>query len=379
MIKKNLLIVSDSFLPRWDGVARFLAEVIPKLKDDFNITVIAPDFQGTKVSMDGVNIVRAPLSRFTINDLPLAKFSRSLIKPYVEDSDIVLVQDLSTLGYSAIKLAKQFKKTLISYVHVINWDIVSKSVSTPWFITKFIYWFSKVFSRSLYNKCDILMIPTSDIAFMLEKEKITAAKVVVPQGIDSDKFKSVDDKDAAKELLGIDPEYKVIGYCGRIGREKNLKTLCKAFFYIKKRFPNTKLMLVGKGPESEEKAFREKQTKDIILFGEQDDVIPYLQAMDIYVLPSLTETTSLSTLEAMSCGLPVIVTQLPAMKKYVIDKRNGFFFPKENWLVLSKKLEQLLEQPALRFAVGQEARKTVRQKYSWEVTVQKMKEVLDKF
>ncbi len=377
MSKRNLLIVSDSFLPRWDGVSRFLAEVIPRLKQDYEITVIAPNFPGEHTEIPDVKIIRAPLSRFVIDDLPIAKFSKKLIKPHIEKADIVWVQDLSTLGYSAIKLAKKLNKPIISYVHVINWDIVIKSVKAPWFIKKFIYWFARKFSKRVYNKCNILMIPTSNIAYVFEKEKITAIKTVVPLGINSDKFKPPEDKKQAKIDLGFDPEHKIIGYTGRIGREKNLLTLHRAFTSLSKKYPNAKLLLVGKGPESEEKIFKDK--KNIIMTGKKDNVIPFLQAMDIYVLPSLTETTSLSTLEAMSCGLPVVVTSLPALKKYIVDKKNGLLFPKENWLVLRKKLEILLQKPHQRFDLGQQARKTVIKKYSWDVTVRKIKDVLEKY
>ncbi len=377
MKQKKLLIVSDSFLPRWDGVARFLAEVIPKIKDDFDITVIAPSFVGKEINMGKIKIIRAPLSSFNIDDLPVAKFSKKLVREHVEKSDIVWVQDLSTLGYSAIKAAKKFEKPVISYVHVINWDLVLRSVNVPFFLKRFVYWGTKVFSRRLYNKCDLLMVPTSDIAYIFDKEKIKAIKTVIPLGINTDKFKPIEDKKQAKISLDIDPEYKVIGYCGRIGREKNLTTLFRSFNSLNKKYSKTKLLLVGKGPESEEKIFKEKN--NIIMVGEKDNVVPYLQAMDIYVLPSLTETTSLSTLEAMACGLPVVVTPLPALKKYIIDKENGFFFPKENWLVLRKKLETLLKKPHLRFSVGQQARKTVIKEYSWDLTVKKIKNVLVRY
>ena len=48
-MRKNLLIATDSFLPRWDGISRFLIELIPRIKDDFEITLVAPDFKGELV------------------------------------------------------------------------------------------------------------------------------------------------------------------------------------------------------------------------------------------------------------------------------------------------------------------------------------------
>lgn len=374
---KKLLIVSDSFLPRWDGVTRFLSEVIPKLTDDYDITVIVPDFEGKKEEIKDIKIVRVPLSKWSINNFPIAKFSKKLIEPYVEKSDIIWVQDLSTLGTSAIKLGRKHEKPIISYVHVFNWEIATRSINAPSIIKNFVYWFAKSYSRRLYNKCNVLMVPSSDIAYMFERERITSIKTVVPLGINSDKFKPTEDKKKSKKDVDIDPESKVIGYCGRIGREKNLITLHRAFVSLKRKHSNAKLLIVGKGIEELERIFKEKE--NIVMVGEKDNVIPYLQAMDIYVLPSLTETTSLSTLEAMSCALPVVVTPLPALKKYIIDKKNGIFFPKENWLVLRKKLESLLQKPHIRHSIGVEARKTVKRRYSWDLTVKKIKAVLGRY
>ena len=100
----------------------------------------------------------------------------------------------------------------------------------------------------------------------------------------------------------------------------------------------------------------------------KDNVIPYLQAMDIYVLPSLTETTSLSTLEAMSCGCAVISTKVGLVKRYIKDKVNGSFFPKGNASALKVKLSWLVENPDIRTELGRNARETVKAKFNWERT-----------
>ena len=91
--------------------------------------------------------------------------------------------------------------------------------------------------------------------------------------------------------------------------------------------------------------------------------------MDIFTLPSLLETTSLATLEAMSTQLPVVCTPVGLIKEYVKDKENGFLFPLSNSLILSMKLKWLLEEPQLRHEIGLFARKTVEQEFSWDKTV----------
>ena len=59
--KRRLLITTDNFLPRWDGISRFLSEIIPRLKETYEITVIAPDYG--HVSIDGIEIVKVPLKK----------------------------------------------------------------------------------------------------------------------------------------------------------------------------------------------------------------------------------------------------------------------------------------------------------------------------
>ena len=101
--------------------------------------------------------------------------------------------------------------------------------------------------------------------------------------------------------------------------------------------------------------------------------------MDIYVLPSLTETSSISTMEAMSCGLAVVSTKVGYVQKYIKEKVNGMFFPMQNYFVLSMKLEWLLENKKLREMLGKNARKTAVEKFSWERTVERIKIALDSF
>jgi len=95
-------------------------------------------------------------------------------------------------------------------------------------------------------------------------------------------------------------------------------------------------------------------------------------------LPSLTETTSLSTLEAMACGLPVIVSNVGCLREYIKEKYNGLLFPKNNSYVLYEKLKFLIENPSLREEIGKNARKTT-ENFSWEKTILRIKKVFDMF
>lgn len=372
MTKKKLLIASDCFLPRWDGIARFLAELIPKIKDDYEITVVAPDFNGSRINIPGVRIVRIPVHKFTWGDFPPAKFKFRIIKKLVRENDIVFSQSIGPVGALAIIYAKRFKKPIISFIHSIEWELVPKSAS------RFMFFMSNVvkgIARWLYNKTSLLLVPSDDTCSHLRQAGIKTPMETVHLGVDTKKFSPAQSKEEAKKKATINPDFIIIGFSGRVGREKDLGTLYRAFSVVRKKHENARLLIVGKGLELKN-IF--DSMDDVIHIPISNNVQDYLRAMDIFVLPSLTETSSLATMEAMACGLPVIATDVGHLKNYIDDSKNGYMFPKKDYEILANKLEKLIVNESLRKGIGLMARKTIETKYPWEKTVKEIKRCLDK-
>jgi len=370
MEKRKILISSDCFLPRWDGIARFLAELIPVLKEHFEITIVVPKFEGKLKKIEGVKIVRLPLMKIRFGDIYFSKFKPRQIRKLVEEADVVFNQTIGPIGISAINAAEKLNKPVISYVHSMEWELAHRAVKRGKHIAQKLV---KSLSRKLYNKCTMLMVPSKETEDVLATNKIKTRKVVVTLGIDTNKFTPPLSKYGAKKTVKIMPNKKVIGFCGRIGREKDLPTLIKAFKKARIHQKNLILLIVGTGIE-------EEVGKDIhmIVTGSTDNVVPYLQAMDIFVLPSLTETTSLATMEAMSVGLPVIVTPVGSIREYVEDGKNGLIFPRGDANSLYEKLEALLANEKLRADLGRDARRTIKTKYQWATTAKKIRLILEK-
>ena len=373
MIRKKLLIATDSFLPRWDGVSRFLSEIIPRLSKTYDITVLAPAFKG-KTRKQRARIIRFPLIDMEFGDISFARPSIKQVKEEVKKADIVWTQTLGPIGMAAIRYSKKLKKPIIAYIHSIEWELASKAVKRfKWFIE----YSTKKLTKYLYNKCDLLLVPSVEVAALFKKNGIKPIKSIVHLGTNVNKFKPIDDKNRAKMKLGINPKNAVIGYCGRIGREKDLKTLYRAYAKMKENYKNLLLLIVGGGVREQVEFFQKK--KGVIVTGAVNNVVPYLQAMDIYVLPSLTETTSLSTMEAMATGLPVITTKVGYLKEYIKPGQNGMFFAAKNSYSLRLKLEKLMANQKLRMQLGINARKTIMNKYSWERTVKEIEKALSVF
>ncbi|MBU0666290.1 MAG: glycosyltransferase family 4 protein [Nanoarchaeota archaeon] len=367
---KRIVIATDSYLPRWDGVARFLSEIIPRLKNKFKVTVIAPNFGPHREQ--GIKTVKIALKKIHLGDIKPAKFDYKRIKEEVKNADVVFTQTIGFIGLAAIIAAKRFKKPLVTFIHSVEWELFPKAISSK-FLKQISYPIVKFISKKIYNQCSLLIVPSTSIAEKLSWQGIRTKKSITHLGVDVNKFKNKRD-DSFRKKLGIEPDDFIIGYHGRLGREKDLKTLLRAFIRLKIEHKRVKLLVVGDGVKEIVRMFK-KQDR-IILPGSQNNIVPYINAMDVYVLPSLTETTSLTTLEAMACELPVIATKVGFVNDYLDDEKNGFFFKMQNPYDLKKKIEFVMNNPNIRKKIGQEARKTVVEKFNWQIAAERIEEAI---
>ncbi|NQU78424.1 glycosyltransferase family 4 protein [Candidatus Woesearchaeota archaeon] len=370
-MKRTLLIATDSFLPRWDGVARFLYEVVPFLSKRFDIVIVAPKFPGKLDAFKEATIIRFPVYKRKIADINIAKVKRSVLIKLVKNSDIVWTHSIGPIGALAMYYAKKQKKPLISFVHSVEWFLFSKSLkrfrqSVEFTIRKIIPY--------LYNKCDVIMVPYGGMVPILAEQGIDVKKESVYLGMNTDRFHPPKSKKEAKNAVDLRDDKIIIGYLGRFGREKDIPTLYHAFRRVHEENPNTTLLLVG---GSLKEPFPDMDSVRVI--SSTNNPVAYYQAMDIYVLPSLTETTSLTTMEAMSCGLPVVVTPVGYIPDYVEHKFNGYLFPCGSSERLALTLNILIKDAKLRKRMGATARETIKQRHSWKKTADSILDILDRF
>ena len=155
-------------------------------------------------------------------------------------------------------------------------------------------------------------------------------------------------------------------YVARLHPNKGHDTLIKAWSLIKFDFP-LELILVGGGDDESrlKQLHLEVGSAHPITFkGDVTDVLAYLQASDIGVFPSLNEGLPLSLLEKMSCGLPVIVSDIAEFKCIIQDGENGIFFKTGDVNDLALKLQFLIQNKELRKRIGYKSRAFVIENYS---------------
>ncbi|MBW2968621.1 glycosyltransferase family 4 protein [Candidatus Woesearchaeota archaeon] len=369
MNKKKILITTDTYFPECNSITRFLGQLIPEIKEKFEITILAPEIKGKQTKIPGTKIKILPTIPIKIFNSYITLKTKQ-IEQYVEETDLVFNQTTGPIGKKAIKTAQKINKPIISYVHNIEWE-------KAYYSEKKLKWLAQTIIKkhvqNLYNKCSILLVPSKETENILEAHNIPAKKLLIEHGINTEKFIPPLSKKAAKKHIKIPENYKIIGFAGNLGREKDLKTLTKAFINITKKHKNTLLLLVGKEKQKE----LDKHIK-IIKTGQKQNILPYLQAMDIFVNPSLTQISSIATQEAMSTGLATITTPTGILKEYIQDQENGMIFPRGNANILADNLKTLLEKPELIKKLGKKARETIKEKTQWSETANKIKRVLEK-
>ena len=372
--KKKVAIVADTYYPKIDGIMRFLSEIVPRLKEDIEITLVVPDYHTHEEHFQDIPKVKIKVSRLIslsgYAPMRLSWNNFKKIREAVKNADIVFIQGPALISYVALIYSRIFKKRIIQFVHMVMWEVYEKN------LPRWLRWTKKILQwltiNHWYNKCTQLVVPYKDLAHELTEIGVKTEKVIARLGVDTLKFIPTENKSAAKQHKNIDSSKLVIGYVGRISKEKNVRVLVEAYERLKSKF-NCILLIVGSGTKEEMSYVR--NIPGVVCAGFQENVIPYFQAMDIFVMPSLTETTSLATLEAMACGVPVVTTRVGFLKQYVRKDYNGLMFPRGNTGTLVLQLDKLLRSPEKRKLMGENARGTA-MIFSWDVTAERLREIL---
>lgn len=174
---------------------------------------------------------------------------------------------------------------------------------------------------------------------------------------------------------------RLVVYTGRLHAGKGLFELIRAWRAVVARIPLARLWLIGEGPDRDElfETVLDQQVRaSVMMPGAFDDVTDLLAAADLFVLPSYEEGMSLSLLEAMAAGVPVVATDIPGNRVLVTHQQHGLLVPRGDEQALATAIVKQLEQTRLARHYAQAARERVRAEYSLERTAQRHAELFDR-
>jgi len=215
---------------------------------------------------------------------------------------------------------------------------------------------------------------------------VSATVQVIYNGIDTQQFCpfSQQEKQNARNRLNIPSNAMVIGQAGRIIPIKGQATLLDAFVRLAQDFPEVHLLFVG-APLFGNVAYEQKLRARAIQAGLESrvhfsgflpDVRYGLAAMDIFVHASVETDSPVSVLEAMSCGLPIVVSSVRGTVEMVIPNVDALVFEPGNSDVLVLMLNKLIKSPYMQQELGKNARAAVIQKFSLQASIKQLESVI---
>jgi len=231
-------------------------------------------------------------------------------------------------------------------------------------------------SRWLYASATAHIVTTGEALKkeLVERNGFDAAKIEsVPTGIDAARFRP-GAKLAARHALGLPGNKTLVGIVATLRSWKGHRYLLQAVAGLP-----VHLVIVGDGPQSEalQTLTREKNLAAQVSFaGNQKDVLPWMQALDVFALPSYAnEGVPQALIQAMLVGLPCVTTHVGSIAELAIPESTALVVPAEDAGALRAALERLIADPALAGRLGEAARKHCAERYSYEVMLDRMEAV----
>ena len=169
-----------------------------------------------------------------------------------------------------------------------------------------------------------------------------------------------DVRDRTRESCGLPLDAMVMGYVGRIVKDKGIIELAEAWQLLRDSIPNLYFILVGSiephDPVPSQVLNRLQNDPRVRLPGEVNDIAPFYAAMDLLTLPSYREGFPNTPLEAAAMQLPVVATRINGCQEAVVDGLTGLLVPPRDGPALARAIAQLLQDSDLRAQMGQAGR-----------------------
>lgn len=237
-------------------------------------------------------------------------------------------------------------------------------------------------TRWLYNKgCDFVVTTGEKLRQqVINQVGLPSDKVQsIPTGIDLAQFKT-GDKQQVRHECGLPQEKVIIGIVATLRSWKGHQYLIEALAQLQRS--DLLILIVGEGPNRpniEQVIQKQGLSEQVMLVGNQINVVPWLQAMDVFVLPSYAnEGVPQSLMQAMACGLPVISTSIGSIDELIHEGLTGRLVAPQQTMVLAQVLSELINNPQQCEQLAQQGRARVQSTCSLPVMLSNMQAVFER-
>ncbi|MBU1033821.1 glycosyltransferase family 4 protein [Patescibacteria group bacterium] len=378
MVKKRILLFSYEFPPLGGGVANATKNLLEEfakseeIKIDLITSSLRDTYESEKLS-ENIGIYKVPIGRKSESYYQKQNPFNMLL--YIKNS---YLQAMDLLRQNSYDLAHFFgypgawQGLLLEKKFALPYLISLRGVDVPFYNPRFelIDYLYRPLVKYLWNEAEKVIVNSQGLMGLAKRTNDELDYEIIGNGVNTEFFDSVTEKEKYKK-------FTVTAGATIMGAKKGLNFLIEAFAKFAKDKKDVELLLIGDGDlkESlEEKAQELKLDKKVSFVGKKDKswLKEHLPKCHVFCLPSLNEGMSNAVLEAMACGLPIIVTPVGGSKELLGE--NGFLVAQADSEAIAERLNLLYKDKDLRVAMGKESRKRA-VKMSWQKVAEEYLEV----
>ena len=351
----KIALTTDSFVEGHGGVSTSVGALARSLRQrGHQVTVYTsadPSQRRSDLAIVGLRALR--YKRFPGGRVPLAPIS--LIKEMANfNPDVIHNHSMGTMGIQALAAARLLGTPILGTCHVFLAGFLQYA---PIFLqgmpfAKDIAW---RYTAIFFNRFPQVTTPSASMRRELVFHGLRAPVAAISNGVDIDLF-------SPQGYQMLDSSQVTLLHVGRLGYEKRVDTILRAFAHLASDHRNVSLRIVGDGPESD--ALRSLSTDlGVAARVRFTGFVPHSRLSEIYrqaslfVTASTIETQGLVVLEAMSSGLPIVGVDALALPDLIQQGANGYLVAPEDELALADAMVRLLRSDELRDAMGRESRR----------------------
>jgi len=219
---------------------------------------------------------------------------------------------------------------------------------------------------AIFRRCDGYVAISAALAESYRQEGMPLDRLrIIPQGVDTERFCPGVERGARRDELGLPSDAPVLVFVGSLIERKGIDVLLAAWRQIHRSYPEAHLLLVGKSDFPDDAgasqflaeqlaALEPGAAENLHQIGVVEDVETYLQAADIFLFPSRREGFGTVMVEAMACGLPCVVAEMPGITDSIFaeEEGDGIVIPQEDSGALAAATKQLLAGPERAREIG---------------------------
>jgi glycosyltransferase involved in cell wall biosynthesis len=366
----RMAVVTETYPPDVNGVAHTISIIVKGLRErGHEITLIRPRRQEEPIdsAMPDELLVRgAPIPMYKQLRMGLPALG-SLRKLWTANRpDLVHIATQGPLGWSAARAAHKLGIPVSSDFRT-NFHAYSQLYGLGWLKSTIVSYL-----RKFHNAARCTMVPTQ----RLKDELVIGGFVrliVVPRGVDTEKFSPDYRNNQLRETWGADPKTTVLLSVGRLAVEKNLSLVINTYTRLIHAGAKAKLVFVGDGPEANT---LQRLCPDAIFAGTRrgQELAEHYASADLFVFPSLTETFGNVTLEAMASGLCVVAYDHAAAGQLIVSEKNGLLLTPNDEEGFIAATQAVTNNAIHRNEIRLQARQTA-QNNSWNIILSRTEEI----